>query len=399
MRKLSRISDGLIGQPMFKLLTRVSELERAGRRIYHFEIGDSDFRAHQHLIDATKQALDEDQTHYVSSQGILELRHAISDYTLDTLGFRPDPDQILVMPSNAIIDVCLRVVADPGDEVICPDPGFSTYLAVTNYSGIRRIGYPLREINHFHADAFEIGERITERSRLIILNSPNNPTGSVTPRAEVERIAELAAREDVYLLSDEIYSKITYGDAEYSSPACLDPCRDRTILLNGFAKNYAMPGWRLGYAIGPKPVIRKMTVLFETMYSCLPPFIQAAGIAALQGDQAPIRERLWRYDMLRQLMVEKLNEIPGVSCELPEGACYVFPNITGTGMTSRQFAEFALETAGVSLLPGTCFGENGEGYVRLCYTRSPETIELACERMKAAFKKCVRMPHEVAIGQ
>ncbi len=399
MRKLSRISDGLIGQPMFKLLTRAGELERAGRRVYHFEIGDSDFRAHQHLIDATKQALDEDQTHYVSSQGILELRQAICDHTLDTLGFRPDPAQVLVMPSNAIIDVCLRVVANPGDEVIYPDPGFSTYLAVTNYSGIRKVGYPLREINNFQAEASDIAECVTERTRLIIFNSPNNPTGSVTPRADVEQIAELAAREDLYLLSDEIYSQITYGDAEHTSPAPLDQCRERTILLNGFAKNYAMPGWRLGYAIGPKPVIRKMTILFETMYSCLPPFIQAAGLAALQGDQAPIRERLWRYDMLRHLMVEKLNEIPGVTCELPAGACYVFPNITGTGMTSSQFADFALEQAGVALLPGTCFGTYGEGYVRLCYTRSPETIELGCERLKAALKKCARMPHEVTIGQ
>lgn len=398
MRRLSRISDGLIGQPMFKLLARAKELEEAGQRIYHFEIGDSDFRAHQHLIDATKRALDADMTHYVPSRGIAELREAICDHTLESLGFRPDPDQVLVMPSNAIIDVCMRVIADPGDEVIYPDPGFSTYIAVTNYTGIRKVGYPLREINYFRTDTSDIAERITDRTRLVIVNSPNNPTGAVTPHQEVERIADLVACEDLYLLSDEIYSQITYGDTEHVSPAQADHCRKRTIILNGFAKNYAMPGWRLGYAIGPKPVIRKMNILFETMYSCLPPFIQAAGIEALRGDQAPIKERIWRYDMLRQLMVEKLNEIPGVTCSLPEGACYVFPNITGTGMSSEQFSLFALEQAGLALLPGTCFGENGEGYVRLCYTRSPETIEMACERLKAALTKSVVSRQEIVVG-
>jgi len=397
MRRLSRITDGLIGQPMFKLLTKAKDMEQAGRRVFHFEIGDTDFPAHQFIIDATKKALDEDQTHYVASAGIPELREAVCDDTEQHLGFRPDVDQVLIMPSNAIIDCVMRVVADPGDEVLYPDPGFSTYIAVTNYTGIKKVGFPLREENRFRMEADQIAQRITPRTRLVIINSPNNPTGAVTGQEEIARIALLAEQEDLYLLSDEIYSEVLYDQAEHSSASFLDRCQERTIILNGFAKNYSMPGWRLGYAIGPKDVIRKMNVLFETQYSCMPPFIQHAGVAALRADQTPIRERMTRYQMLRDLMVEKLNEIPGVECQAPEGACYVFPNVMGTGLSSAEFADFVLDQAQVALLPGTCFGQNGEGYIRLCFTRSPETIETACERMKAALTK-VRRYHEVFVG-
>jgi aspartate/methionine/tyrosine aminotransferase len=398
MRTLSKITDGLIGQPMFKLLTKVAQMEQAGRTIFHFEIGDSDFRAHQHVIDATKEALDDDQTHYVDSMGIAELREAVCDHTEQTLGFRPGVDQVLVMPSNAIIDCVMRCVADPGDEVIYPDPGFSTYIAVTNYTGIKKVGFPLREENSFHCEADEISRRITPSTRLIVINSPNNPTGAVTSREELEEIASVAEREDLYLLSDEIYSRVIYEDGEHFSVGTIDRCRERTIILNGFAKNYSMPGWRLGYAIGPKDVIAKMGILFQTIYSCTPPFIQYAGIAALKGDQSVVEERIYRYEMLRNLIVERLNEIPGVSCLAPEGACYVFPNISGTGMSSAEFADFVLEHAGVALLPGTCFGENGEGHVRLCFTRSPETIEQACRSMKKALTVKVGSFDEVCIS-
>jgi aspartate aminotransferase len=397
MRRLSRITDGLIGQPMFKLLAKAKDMEQAGRRVFHFEIGDTDFRAHQFIIDATKKALDEDQTHYVASAGIPELREAVCDDTEQHLGFRPDMDQVLIMPSNAIIDCVMRVVADPGDEVLYPDPGFSTYIAVTNYTGIRKVGFPIREENRFRMVANQIAQRITPRTRLVIVNSPNNPTGAVTGQEEMARIALLAEQEDLYLLSDEIYSEVLYDRSEHFSASFLDHCQERTIILNGFAKNYSMPGWRLGYAIGPKDVIRKMNVLFETQYSCMPPFIQHAGVAALRADQTPIRERMNRYQVLRDLMVEKLNEIPGVECLAPEGACYVFPNVMGTGLSSTEFADFVLDQAQVALLPGTCFGQNGEGYVRLCFTRSPESIETACERMKAALTK-VRRYHEVFVG-
>ena len=241
--------------------------------------------------------------------------------------------------------------------------------------------------------------RSSPRPRLLVLNSPNSPTGSVGGEEDVRRVAELAAREDLYLLSDEIYSQVLYEQQRHFSPAVFDRCRERTIILNGFAKNYSMPGWRLGYAIGPKPVIRKMGILFQTIFSCLPPFIQQGGIAALTGDQDCVRERIWRYEVLRDLMVEKLNSLPGVSCAAPQGACYVFPNISRTGMSSEEFADFALEQAGVAVLPGNCFGRFGEGHVRFCFTQSAETIELALEKMKTALtKRAVRSDYEVFVG-
>jgi aspartate/methionine/tyrosine aminotransferase len=383
MRQLSQITDGLIGQPMFKLLVKVGQMEKAGRRILHFEIGDSDFRAHQHIIDATKQALDDDQTHYVSSMGIEPLRRAVCDYTEQTLGFRPDIEQVLIMPANGIIDSVMRCVANPGDEVIYPDPGFSTYIAVTNYTGIKKVGVPLREEKAFHLKAAEVEKRISDRTRLVIINSPQNPTGAVMTKTEVEDIALLCEREDLYLLSDEIYSRVIY-DGKHYSPGYIDKCRERTIILNGFAKSFSMPGWRLGYAIGPEEIIKKMGILFQTIYSCTPAFVQYGGISALKGNQDVIEQRIQLYKILRDLIVEQLNEIPGISCLTPEGACYVFPNIEGTGMSSADFAEFALERAGVALLPGTCFGEYGQGYVRLCYTRRSEVIEQACEGIKSA---------------
>lgn len=386
MKYLSRITDGLIGQPMFKLLAKVKEMEATGRKIFHFEIGDSDFRAHQHIVDATQKALDNDHTHYVDSMGIYELREAVCDYTDETLGFRPAIEQVLIMPANGIIDFTMRCLVNPGEEVIYPDPGFSTYIAVTNYTGIRKVGVPLKEGNKFRLQSEDIEQRISDRTRLIIINSPQNPTGAVMTKDEVEKVYTVAKERDIYLLSDEIYSRVIY-DATHYSPASLDRCLERTIILNGFAKSFSMPGWRLGYAIGPKEVIKKMGLLFQTIYSCTPPFIQYGGISALKGNQDVIVQRISQYKSLRNLMVRKLNEIPGVSCLVPEGACYVFPSIKGTGMDSVGFADFVLEKAGVALLSGTCFGENGQGYTRLCYTRHPDIIEEGCDRMKKALEE------------
>ncbi len=399
MRDLARITDGLIGQPMFKLLTKVRNMERSGQKVYHFEIGDSDYPAYSHIVEATKRALDQDKTHYVESSGIAELKEAIRDHTVKTHGFRPDGDQILVMPSNAIIDCAFRCVVDPGYEVLYPDPGFSTYIAVTNYTGIQRVGYPLLEKNDFRLHVSDIATRINTKTRLVVLNSPNNPTGSVATQEEIMRLADLVQQEDLYLLSDEIYSQVLYDDATHFSPAVYDQCQERTIILNGFAKNYSMPGWRLGYAIGPKAVIEKMGVLFQTMYSCLPAFVQYGGIAALTGDQKCVNERIYHYETLRDLIVDKLNSLPGVSCVPPQGACYVFPNITGTGMSCEEFADFALEQAQVALLPGTCFGPYGEGHVRLCFTRSVDTIELSMEKLRVALtRQFKRSDYEVFVG-
>lgn len=385
MKSLAKITEGLIGQPMFKLLVRMQQKERAGEHIYHFEIGDSDFSVHPHIIEAVKKALDNDHTHYVDSTGISEFKEAISEDVKKRLDFKPTHKQILVMPSNAIIDFVVRCVADPGDEIIYPDPGFSTYIAVTNYTGVKKVGVPVKESNKFHVEPEEIEKRITDKTRLIILNSPNNPTGAALDRDEIIEIARIVKKHDIYLLSDEIYSKVIY-DKQHYSPSELDCCKERTIILDGFAKGYAMPGFRLGYAIGPEHVIERMGLLFQTIFSCFPPFIQQGGISALTEYQSLIEQRIKIYKDLRDLMYEKLNSIPGISCLKPEGAVYVFPNITKTGMTSQQFAEFVLEKANIALLPGTAFGPYGEGYVRLCYTRDPKMIEEAIDGLKKAME-------------
>lgn len=386
MKPLAKITKGLIGQPMFKLLVKMQEKERAGEKIYHFEIGDSDFPVHPHIITAVKKALDEDKTHYVDSTGIPELKSAIRQDIKKRLGFEPSYKQILVMPSNAIIDFTIRCVVDPGDEIICPDPGFSTYIAVTNYMGIKRVGVPLSESNQFHMGWKEIEKRITSKTKLIILNSPSNPTGAVLDKDEIKKIALVAKKNNLYLLSDEIYSKVVYDGRQHYSPSVLDHCQERTIILDGFAKGYSMPGFRLGYAIGPQQVIEKMGLLFQTIFSCFPPFIQYGGISALTKNQNLIKKRILMYQDLRDLICKKLNSISGISVLRPEGSVYVFPNITKTKMTSQQFADFVLEKANVALLPGTCFGEQGEGYVRLCYTRKQKTIIEAMNRLKKALE-------------
>ncbi len=386
MKKYSLIAARLIGQPMFKLLAKIEQMEKEGREIYHFEIGDTDLKAHRHIVEATKLALDNDHTHYVNSMGIRELREVVCEHTEQTLGFRPSIEQVLIMPANGIIDCVMRCVVNPGEEVIYPDPGFSTYIAVTNYTGIKKVGVPLKEDNAFHIEVDEIAKRITDKTRLIVINSPQNPTGAVLKKQKLEEIAMLAKEKNLYLLSDEIYSRVVYDCVHYS-PSVVDQCKERTIILNGFAKSYSMPGWRLGYVIGPEELIEKMGLLFQTMYSCTPPFVQYGGISALQGNKDVIDERIQQYKTMRDLMVKKLNEIPGVSCLMPDGAYYVFPNIKGTGMSSAEFADFILERAGVALLPGTCFGEYGEGYIRICFTRRLEIIEEACEMMKKVLKQ------------
>jgi aminotransferase len=228
----------------------------------------------------------------------------------------------------------------------------------------------------------EVEKRITDKTKLIILNSPSNPTGAVLDKETISKIALIAKKHNLYLLSDEIYSKVIYDGKKHYSPSELDHCQERTIILDGFAKGYSMPGFRLGYVIGPELVIEKIGLLFQTIYSCFPPFIQYGGISALTENQNLITERIKMYQDLRDLIYEKLNSMPGISCLKPEGSVYIFPNITKTGMTSQQFAEFALEKANIALLPGTSFGKEGEGYVRLCFTRKPETIIEAMDKLK-----------------
>jgi aspartate/methionine/tyrosine aminotransferase len=275
---------------------------------------------------------------------------------------------------------------EPGAEVIVPDPGFPTYYSVLKFTGAVPVRVPLLEKDGFRADPEAIRKRITRRTRLIILNSPHNPTGSVLTPSVIDEIAKIAEDHDIYILSDEIYARMLY-DCPFRSPSARDSCRERTIIANGFSKSYAMTGWRLGVAIGPEDLIEKMGLLLQTTTSCVSPFIQEAGIAALSGDQEPIKAMVEEFKRRRNCLVEGLNELPGVRCIKPDGAFYAFANITGTGMTSEEFAGYMLEEAGVALLPGTNFGEYGEGYIRLCYATSRDNIVKGLEAMKAALMK------------
>lgn len=361
---------------MFKLLSQAREMEQAGRRIIHYEIGDPNFNSPDAAKQAAFQALDKNLTHYTDSMGLPALREAVAQNVSRQLKFRPLLEQVLICPANALIDYTVRCTADPGDEVIYPDPGFSTYYSVIHYNGIKPVGIPLREENGFRLDPADIRSAITPRTRLIIINSPSNPTGAVMTRQDVLEVARIAEEHDLYLLTDETYSQILY-DARHYSPALVDRCKERTILISSFSKTYAMSGWRLGYAVGPKPLIAKMGLLLQTVVSCLPGFVQAAGVAVLQKSEPLINQYVHTLRQRRDLLVDGLNRLPGVSCLLPQGAFYAFASIKNTGMTSSQYASLLLQETGVCVLPGDCFGIYGEGYVRLSFasTGAPDIAE------------------------
>lgn len=381
-KKLAKITDGLIGQAMFNLLARAREMERTGKNILHFEIGDPSFNSPPHVIEAAKNALDANLTHYANSMGIIELRQAVCEYTEAGWGFKPDIEQSLICPANAIIDFVARCIVNPGEEVIYPDPGFPTYHSVLNYNGMVPVGIQLTEDNNFRMDPAEILRKITDKTRLIIINTPQNPTGSVMSRQEILEIASIAKKYDVFLLSDEVYAKIIYEKVHFS-PAIVDRCLERTIILNSLSKTYAMSGWRLGYAIGPIELIKKMGLLLQTIISCLPVFTQWGGVAAILGEQNVVRERTKILKERRDVLIEGLNKLPGVSCVNPDGSFYAFPNIINTGLNEDEFSNKMLEEAGVCILPGNCFGKFGQGHVRLCYASlDVKTIKEALARMK-----------------
>ena len=388
MKHLSVAANNVEGQPMFKVLDKVQQLERSGRDILHFELGEPNFDTPPNIVEAACQALKDGETHYASSMGLYSFRETIQQTTEKSRGFKPDIDQILVTPgANAIIYLAVNCLVNPGEEVIVPDPGFPTYYSAIKYCGATPVRVPLYESNQFRMNPEDLRKRITSKTRLIILNSPSNPTGAVMTPEEIDEVARIAEEHDIYLLSDEIYARMVFdGGNHFHTPARLDQCKERTIIINGFSKAFAMTGWRLGVAIGPKEVIEKMGLVVQTIVSCVPPFIQVAGIEAIKGDQTLIVKMMAEYQKRRDILVAGLNNIPGIKCIKPEGALYVFPNIAGTGMTSEEFADFALEKAGVALLPGSNFGDHGQGFVRLCYVNTLENIELAIKKLAQAVK-------------
>jgi aspartate aminotransferase len=387
--KISKIAKGLVGQKMFQILAEAQQLEAQGKDIIHFEIGEPDFDTPQNISVAGINAIENKNTKYVNSMGILELREAACEVTEKSRKFKPSIDQVLVTPgANIQIYLAIACVANPGDEIIIPDPGFVSYLSIIRSLGCIPIAVRLREDNDFELDPEDLKALITDKTVMIIVNSPSNPTGSVINEYSMRQIFDIAKQRNIYLLSDEIYARMVYSissSSSFFSPSMIDECKTTTIVVNGFSKSYSMTGWRLGVVTGPSLLISKMGLMLETMLSCTPPFIQIAGVEALKGNQDKIYQMIEEYRERRDLLVSGLNSLKGFRCKLPEGAFYVFPNIEETGFTSNQISKLMMEKAGVVVSPGNIFGKNGEGFIRFSYANSKQNINKAIDKLYKIF--------------
>jgi len=386
MVELSIGADKIYGEAAFDVLGKAQELERKGKTILHFEIGEPDMETPQNIAEAGIKAIREKKTHYVSSIGLLELRKAVQDEVEKSRGYRPDLEQIVITPGlKPGIFFSMLSIVNPGDEVIYQDPGYPTYGSVTSFIGSKSVLVPLLEENEFRMNPDDIKDRITDKTKLILVNSPQNPTGSVMTKSELEDLAILAEENDIFFVSDEIYSKMTY-ETEHYSATTRDEAKKRSVLLDGFSKYYAMTGWRLGYMVVPPKMAKRLQDFLVSAVSCTAAFTQWAGLEALTGDQNFITEMMARFKEKRDRIVSGLNTIPGFKCLNPKGAFYAFPNIKKTGMTSQQCADYLLNEAGVASLPGTAFGPYGEGYLRFSYATSLDTIDSAIERIRKSLK-------------
>lgn len=388
MREIAANAALIQGQPMFKVIDKVKRLEAQGRDIVHLEIGDPDFTTPRHIIEAAQLSLEKGETHYGSSWGLADFIDTMRQATFKSRGFLPDVDQVLVTPgANISIFYAIFCTVNPGHEVLVPNPGFPTYLSTISMCGAQAVPYPLHESNGFRMRAEDIEPLITPRTRLLIINSPQNPTGAISEPEHLKEIYELAEKHDLYIYSDEIYSRMVYEDGRFFSIASLDQAQERVILSNGFSKAFAMTGWRLGSVIAPRVIAERMMMLLQTTSSCVSAFVQRAGIAAIEGDQLPVNEMMAAYRTRRDLLVQGLNAIPGIQCHLPGGAFYAFPNVSSFGLSSEEFADVMLEKANVALLPGSNFGSQGEGFVRMVYASSEANIQKALERLAEACRQ------------
>ncbi len=366
----------------FEAAARARALEATGRSVIHLEIGEPDFDTPANIRDAAKRGLDEGYTHYGPVLGLPALREAIAADASARKGFDASPDRVVVTPgAKPIMFYAIEALVDPGDEVIFPDPGFPIYESMTRYTGGVPVRLPIRQANDFRIDLDELERLITPRSKLLVINSPANPTGGVFTRADIERIAELALERDLVVLADEIYGRIVY-EGEHVSLASLPGLAERTIVLDGFSKTYAMTGWRLGYAILPEPLVKPFSLLIVNSVSCTSMFSQVAAVEALTGPQDAVDAMVEEFRARRSLVVEGLTAIPGIDCRQPAGAFYVFPDISGTGLDGAAFADRLLTEAGVCVLAGTAFGEVGRDHVRISYANSRENLAEALSRIR-----------------
>ncbi|HIM37211.1 MAG TPA: pyridoxal phosphate-dependent aminotransferase [Dehalococcoidia bacterium] len=359
-------------------------MEAQGKEIVHLEIGEPDFDTPKHIVEAGVQALRDGQTHYGPTAGLPQLREAIARNSREVRGIDTDPSHVVVTPgAKPIMFYVILALAEPGVEVIHPNPGFPIYESMIRFSGATPVPMQLLESKGYHPDLDDLAQKITSKTRLIIINSPENPCGSALAKEELEIIANLVKdRDDIYVMSDEIYKDMLYT-GEHHSIAAFPGMAAKTIILDGFSKSYAMTGWRLGYGIMPPELVPPVVKLAVNSVSCAATFSQLAAVAALDGPQDDVQAMLAEFTIRRRLIADGLRSIPGINCPEPEGAFYAFPNISGTGLTSAQFEDRAMNEAGVALLSGSGFGEFGDGYVRLSYANSQENISKALENLDA----------------
>jgi aspartate aminotransferase len=365
----------------FEVLVKARALEGQGRDIVHLEIGEPDFDTPRNVIDSACDALHKGFTHYGPSAGLPQLREAIAQYVSETRRVDVSPDEVVVVPGGKpIIFFVILALAEEGDEVIYPNPGFPIYESMINYVGAKAVPIRLREEMDFRLDVGELTSLINDRTKLIILNSPQNPTGGVLTKTDIDQIAAAIGDRDVMVMSDEIYSRLIF-EGEHHSIMSVDGMKDRCILLDGFSKTYAMTGWRMGYGVMRADFATHIARLMTNSNSCTASFTQIAGVEALRGPQESVDRMCAEFKKRRDVMVAGLNKIKGFSCLLPKGAFYVFPNISGTGWPSKKLADALLEEAGVAGLSGTAFGDFGEGYLRFSVANSIENIEKALDRI------------------
>ena len=387
--KLANAMSRLGTETAFEVLARARALEAQGRKIIHLQIGEPDFDTPKNIREKAKLAIDEGYTHYGPSAGLPDARAAVAEYLTKTRGIPFAPEETIILPGGKpVMFFTIMALVNPGDEVIYPNPGFPIYESMINFVGGKAVPLPIREENDFNFDIKELEKLLTRKTKLLILNSPANPTGGFLERADLEKIAKVLAKHpDVTVLSDEIYSRILYGNAKHHSIAEFPGMKERTIILDGFSKTYAMTGWRLGYAAAPKDFITSMARLATNCHSCTASFAQIAAIEALQGPQDDVAKMVAQFLKRRDVIVDGLNKLPGFSCKTPKAAFYVFPNVKELGRTSKEVADFLLQDAGVACLAGTSFGSYGEGYLRFSYANSVENIKEAVKKIGEALPR------------
>ncbi len=386
MKPLSSFAERIVGQSMFKILAAAKELERQGRKVIHFEIGDTYLEMPAAVKDAAIAALRKNRTHYGSSHGEFALRSALCKAVSEDYGFLPRIDQTVVASgANPLIYYLLAVLANPGEEIIVTDPAFVTYNAVCSMLGIKPVRVPVAHRDNFRFSPEEIEKHITKKTRVIVLNSPSNPTGAVYSERDIRKTYQIAKKHDLYIISDEIYATLVY-EGKHFSAGVLDKCRERVIVTNGFSKPFAMTGWRVGYAVGPKEVIDKVGLLSQTIVSCVPPFLQDACVVALKNRKKFTPQYFKVYKELREVVCSRLERIQQLEFTWPQGAFYLLVDVSKTGMDGDAFSKYLLEKEGVVVCPGSGFGPSGKNYIRICYATPKAKLLEGCRRIERAIK-------------